>query len=91
MTIKSPKPRFIGLNRNDASIKISFIDGDINSPVFKIDGFVIDGDGVDGGVFIAALESMKAMIDTEIAKVKSVNVSVINGHLPFAWSEGPAK
>ena len=91
MTINNPNPRFIGLNRSDASIQISFIDGDINRPVFKIDGFVIDGDGMEGGAFIAALESMKAMIDTEIAKVKSVNVSIINGRLPFAWSDGPTK
>ena len=91
MTIKNPKPRFIGLNRSDASIKILFIDGNINSPVFNIDGFVIDGDGVEGGAFIAALESLKAMIDSEIVKIKSANVSVINGCLPFAWREEPAK
>ena len=68
METKIPSPSFSGLCTNDAAINISFPTGDIHAPEFRFRGLAIDGDGCSYGLYLAALESLKHLIDEQIQK-----------------------
>ena len=68
MEPKTPSPFFTGLCADDGAINISFPSGDIHAPEFRFRGLAIDGDGCSYGLYLAALESLKHLIDDQIQK-----------------------
>lgn len=82
METKIPSPSFTGLCADDAAINISFPSGDIHAPVFRFRGLAIHGDGCSYGAYLAALESLKHLIDEEIKKAETLKVSGL--HFPLS-------
>ena len=68
MKVKIPSPHFTGLCADNAGINISFPSGDIHTPEFRFRGLAIHGDGCSYGIYLAALESLKSLIDAEMQK-----------------------
>ena len=68
MTTKIPSPYFIWLSAGDAAISISFPSGNVKAPEFRFRGMAIDGDGCSYGIYMAALEALKRLVDEEIQK-----------------------
>ena len=82
MEPKIPSPFFTGLCADDAVINISFPSGDIHTPEFRFRGLAIDGDGCSYGIYLAALKSLKHLIDEEITKAETLKDDVLYYQLP---------
>ena len=82
METKTPSPSFTGLCADDAAINISFPTGDIHAPEFRFRGLAINGDGCSYGIYLAALKSLKRLIDEEVKKAETLKGNVLHYPLP---------
>lgn len=89
MEPKIPSPFFTGLCADDAAINISFPSGDIHAPEFRFRGLAINGDGSSYGIYLAALKSLKHLIDEEIQKDTKRTEMLKGNVLHFPLSEKP--
>ena len=85
MKPKTPSPFFTGLYADDAAINISFPSGDVHAPEFRFRGLAINGDGYSYSLYLAALESLKHLVDDQIQKEikRTEGLKVSEQHYPL--------
>ena len=67
----SGESKIVGLNNNSAKIQVSFPDGDINRPSFRVEGLAFDGGGSQEGMYICVLEACAKLFVDEAEKIRT--------------------